>query len=73
MYVMLSAKARELIGTIDEATDRVQSIQADPRLHSSRDMQYERMRLGQARRALELYIAELESERSHPTLEKIGR
>lgn len=74
----ISAKARDLIGAIDEAVGRVQSIQADPRLHSSRDMQYERMRLGQARRALELYIAELEASARAPndlltTLDRTGR
>lgn len=57
----ISAKARDLISAVDEATGRVQSVQANPLLHHANDKQYEAMRLCDARAALEKYIAELES------------
>lgn len=74
----ISAKARDLIDAIDEAAGWAQSIQVSPLLHHANDVQYERMRLGQARRALELYISEIEASARTPndlltTRDKVGR
>lgn len=74
----ISAKARDLIDAIDEAAGRVHAIQSNAPMHSWCDLQYERMRLDQARQALELYIAELEANARAPndlltTLDRIGR
>lgn len=57
----ISAKARDLISAVDEVTDQIHEMTHSPHAYTRQTIQYDAMRLRDARAALEKYIAELEA------------
>lgn len=74
----ISAKAQDLIGAVDDATWRVHEMTHRPHVYTRQTIEYDWMRLRDARAALEKYIAELEAGLRAPkgllaALDGVGR